>query len=174
MTKGKEICFDMNIENLTNLLKSGEVLRYHTTPRVPAQTVAQHSWGVALIYRYLTGDESLYDALLHDSAELFVGDIPAPVKAYIGEQTHLIENLEIHYAIDAFGEYRESLCPLMHVADKLEALYWTRRADSEEGRDLNAKMADALRREISDKSFTEKERAKIAALMERWTYEANK
>lgn len=162
----------MNIDNLTNLLKSGEVLRYHTTPRVPLQTVAQHSWGVALIYRYLTGNENLYDALLHDSAELFVGDIPAPVKAHIGEQTHLIENLEIHYAIDAFGEYHESLCPLMHVADKLEALYWTHRANSEEGRELNAKMADALRRELAEIKLTAEVREKIMGLMERWGYEA--
>ena len=62
----------------------GKVKRFHTITTIQQQTVAQHSWGVALIMHELLGYNPptnmwMY-ALLHDVAECKTGDVPAPTK----------------------------------------------------------------------------------------------
>tara|TARA_R110000744_G_scaffold195300_1_gene314288 strand:- start:815 stop:1351 length:537 start_codon:yes stop_codon:yes gene_type:complete len=71
------------VEEVTNVLSGGEVKRYHTLPIIGEQTVASHSWGVALILDWLKPDISktaILKALTHDVAEKQTGDIPAPTK----------------------------------------------------------------------------------------------
>ena len=67
-----------------DLLLSGGVRRWHTEPLMPPQSVAEHAWLVAVIYFRLFGDTERADTipylLLHDAAELFFGDLPAPLK----------------------------------------------------------------------------------------------
>ena len=69
---------------LQNTLTAGEVIRYHAAPTVDSQNVAAHSWGVAVIVLYLTSSycsgSLLAEALLHDAAELYTGDIPFTTK----------------------------------------------------------------------------------------------
>lgn len=62
---------------------AGRVRRYHTTPTEVIQTNADHSWGVAVLLVQLHPDPSkelLIEALLHDTGEYIVGDIPATAK----------------------------------------------------------------------------------------------
>ena len=47
-----------NVEEALNVLSGGEVKRYHTLPTIGEQTVANHSWGVALILNWLKPDIS--------------------------------------------------------------------------------------------------------------------
>lgn len=65
-----------------HLRRGGRVLRYHTEPTLRKQTVAEHSWGVAMIARELYPDDKMLmiASLLHDIAEHQTGDMPAPVK----------------------------------------------------------------------------------------------
>lgn len=61
---------------------SGKVKRWHTVTTIQQQTVAEHSWGVAMICRKLWPEDYklLEAALCHDLGEGFTGDVPWPVK----------------------------------------------------------------------------------------------
>jgi 5'-deoxynucleotidase YfbR-like HD superfamily hydrolase len=63
------------------LRQVGGVKRYHTEPFIPPQSVAEHSWHVAMLARLLWPEEPqlVLAALLHDTGEL-AGDLPAPAK----------------------------------------------------------------------------------------------
>ena len=66
------------------LWAAGRVKRWHAFPIIGEQTVADHSWGVALIVVEIAEDylsENLMRAALtHDVAELDTGDIPYGAK----------------------------------------------------------------------------------------------
>ncbi len=71
------------VSKVLSILEGGEVKRYHTMLIVGEQSVASHSWGVALILNWLKPDvskEALLKALTHDVAERRTGDMPAPTK----------------------------------------------------------------------------------------------
>tara|TARA_R110000851_G_scaffold239567_1_gene392265 strand:+ start:211 stop:705 length:495 start_codon:yes stop_codon:yes gene_type:complete len=61
---------------------SGKVKRWHTVSTIQQQTVAEHSWGVAMICRKLWPEDQklLEAALCHDLGEGLTGDVPWPVK----------------------------------------------------------------------------------------------
>lgn len=110
-----------SIEKLENTLKSGEVVRYHTTPRVGRQSNAEHSWNVAIIYWWLFGRPN---GLVHDAPELYVGDLPAPTKAYISACVPILQNLEKNYASEKLL-FAKECCEYtieLELADKLEAV----------------------------------------------------
>ena len=65
------------------LRKGGAVKRWHTISNAKEQTVAAHSWGVAVIIMELWPDsraDLIYASLLHDVPEQLIGDVPAPTK----------------------------------------------------------------------------------------------
>ena len=71
------------MQNLSELLRTGLVRRYHTVPGGSEQNVAAHSWGVAMIIAALHPEPTttlLRAALEHDCAEQAVGDVPSPAK----------------------------------------------------------------------------------------------
>lgn len=69
-----------NIDNLRNLV------RYQTAPRVSQETVAEHSFFVAAyvlkLYDYYDFNliKALETAILHDFSEVFISDVPHPIK----------------------------------------------------------------------------------------------
>lgn len=78
---------------LEYIRNGGETRRYHTWPVLRSQTVAEHSFHVAMLYSLMasahepTAEEpislgviGLMSALTHDLAEWEMGDLPAPVK----------------------------------------------------------------------------------------------
>lgn len=56
----------------------------HTTRPI---TVAQHSMAVA----YIAPQKYRLESLLHDAAEAYTGDIPSPMKAFLGERMRIVE-----------------------------------------------------------------------------------
>ncbi len=64
------------------LIKAGKVRRFHTEQMLTVQTVADHSWGVAVLARRFYPDyhKLVGAALFHDAEEKDVGDMPAPAK----------------------------------------------------------------------------------------------
>jgi hypothetical protein len=72
------------LEAVLELRKGGVTQRCHTVPTVGVhQTVAAHSWGVAILVMQLNpsaSKELLLAALTHDIAENWTGDIPAHAK----------------------------------------------------------------------------------------------
>lgn len=81
------------------LLASGATTRYHTIrdPGRVKQSVAEHSWGVAVLiatYHPSPSANLLSAALTHDLAESRFGDIPAPTKREYPGIGDLIDKLE--------------------------------------------------------------------------------
>ncbi len=92
---------DMN--NLFNMIRGGAIKRYHTLETIGEQSVASHSWGVAMILQYLepnVSKEAILRALTHDVAELFTGDIPAPVKWANPDLVEVLKRIEDKYEND--------------------------------------------------------------------------
>jgi 5'-deoxynucleotidase YfbR-like HD superfamily hydrolase len=95
-------------DRLALLLRGGAVRRYHAEPAFAnhVQTVAEHSWRVAMIVAHLWPDRPalVLAALYHDAAEGVFGDVPAPVKKILG---HPLKEAEHHY--EAWLEIAEHL-----------------------------------------------------------------
>lgn len=70
------------------LLVAGRTRRYHQFSTIKDNTVAEHSWSVAGLVYVLTDGEctqhAMMAAIVHDMAEVFIGDVPAPVKRALG------------------------------------------------------------------------------------------
>lgn len=86
------------------LYSAGRVGRYHTVD-VPGQSVAEHSWGVAMVVRRVmppTLPQSMMYTLLcaaleHDLSESELGDIPATAKWSDKNLAKLIERREAKF-----------------------------------------------------------------------------
>lgn len=105
----------------------GRVRRFHTLPTVGVDTVASHSFGVAMLVTLLCGGkpraEVLIQALKHDLPEAPFGDIPAPAKAYLAKD-ELLKAEEAYMA--ACGLASEDLTKeewrTLKLADNLDGL----------------------------------------------------
>ena len=84
--------------NISTMLRSSAVKRFHTMRTITDNTIAEHGWGVAcLVWEITLGTCSgklLAASLHHDCAEYVVGDVPAPAKRElgIGEQLNTLED----------------------------------------------------------------------------------
>lgn len=83
-----------NVNNLRNLT------RYQAAPRVSSESVAEHSFFVAAyvlkLHDYYNFDleKALRMALLHDFNEVFVSDVPFPIKSKYKELNKALEKAE--------------------------------------------------------------------------------
>lgn len=165
---------------VANTLRAGEVARYHTTPACGMQSVAAHSWGVAVIAaaldEHIEGRE-LFACLMHDAPEAFTGDIPAPFKKIVEETFEgFIEGRETAIAEAYF--VRPPLLkgflptPLMRLADKLEALRHTHCAPRTDvsvrlNRALSSAARDILAAE--EAAFSQYQMNLAAELIKMWS-----
>lgn len=82
---------DLINESLSDFVRSIDklrhIVRYQTAPRCSSESVAEHSFFVAVyvlkLYKYYKFDlqKALSLALLHDYSEVFISDVPHPIKA---------------------------------------------------------------------------------------------
>lgn len=84
---------------LRTLYDAGAVQRYHTKRLLQPQSVAAHTWGVALVLLWLYAPEPVPSAVMsaaltHDVPEVFTGDTPAPVKWRIPALAELLNAAE--------------------------------------------------------------------------------
>lgn len=85
------------IEHMVEALAAGRTKRYHTRAMHDYQTVAAHSWGVAMLVLAITDTPSidlLKAALVHDLGEAKTGDVPATAKWDSGELAYLLDQME--------------------------------------------------------------------------------
>lgn len=117
---------------LYNTLEAGKVSRYHAVPTVRPQTVGQHSWGVAVLLWHITQGQAsaqcLMEAIMHDTAELFTGDIPFTVKRDHPAIKEAFKILETHHRVchlvipgNNLSDAEEAL---LKVCDTLEGFIW--------------------------------------------------
>ena len=107
--------------------KGGYVRRWHTTNYLN-QSVAEHSWGVALIIIQNHPNPSanlLKAALLHDLHEVRFGDMPAPAKRRFPAIGVVEEVVKKEFFKDCSIEYpalTEEEQWWLDLADKIESL----------------------------------------------------
>ena len=96
------------MNDLFNMIRGGAIKRYHTLEIIGEQAVASHSWGVAIILQFLepnVSKQAILRALTHDVAELFTGDVPAPVKWDNPDLVEVLKRIEDKYESDIGIEY---------------------------------------------------------------------
>ncbi len=145
--------------HIQRLMLGGEVDRLHCAP-MRAQTVAAHSWGVAMIIQRVWQDcrkELILAALQHDLGEQEVGDMPAPAKWRAPEAYEAFAKAETAACDDmGFVGYEAQLSEferlVLKTADGLEllALAQNRLNNGE----LGAKIVrDNIKRHLDNKTF---------------------
>ena len=93
-----------NVNNLRNLT------RYQAAPRVSSESVAEHSFFVAAYvlklhdYYDFNLEKALRMALLHDFNEVFVSDVPFPIKSKYKELNKALEKAEYGVNCEYIGE----------------------------------------------------------------------
>lgn len=115
-----------------NTLDAGEVRRYHAVPSVRPQSVGLHSWGVAVLCIYLLENDVsaqlLKEAIMHDTAELFTGDVPYTVKRDLKDVKERFDMLETHVRNEYMLLPRQQLSKkeeaVLKLADTLDGLFW--------------------------------------------------
>lgn len=119
---------------MSNWRKGGAVKRWHTHSIIQEQTVASHSWGVALILlKVIPSDKIsvtlLSVALLHDVAEGETGDIPYTAKKQwpdLGKASLFAESkVNENNGITQFYD-KLSAQELLHlkIADMMELMFY--------------------------------------------------
>lgn len=126
-----------NIDNLRNLV------RYQSAPRVSSETVAEHSFFVAAyvlkLHNYYEFDlkKALSMAILHDYAEVFISDVPHPIKKQfplieqeLNKAEHMIisEHISDDFAnwLDEFNATSTAEGAIVALADILSVISYAR------------------------------------------------
>lgn len=115
------------MRTLLNLYQAGAVKRWHTKLTIKEQDVAAHSWGVAMVLRYIYPEANadvLMAALTHDLHESEAGDIPYPFKrnnpdvaaAYSRQEAQFEEANEINVPLLPFERKLLKWCDMMELA----------------------------------------------------------
>ncbi|MGD0511487.1 MAG: YfbR-like 5'-deoxynucleotidase, partial [Candidatus Micrarchaeaceae archaeon] len=76
------------VDRVQFIVDGGATKRFHTVQTISQNTVAEHSFGTAMMVNLLMNGKAskdlLWAALIHDMAECETGDIPAPAKRLFG------------------------------------------------------------------------------------------
>jgi len=139
-----------------NILEAGEVVRFHAVPAIDGQTVGHHSYGVAAILIafgcMLDPDDRwvIAEAILHDTAELYTGDVPFTVKRDNPAIKQAMDRLEMQVSMaDLFVNSR--LTPrqgvLLKLADMLDGLRWCL-VGHERGITIASRWVEAIRKQM--------------------------
>jgi 5'-deoxynucleotidase len=137
---------------LYDFLRAGHVKRWHIVNTVTQQSIAEHSYLVAIIAMHIhrwvqpAGDvepmETGIYALFHDAPEIRTGDIPTPAKRLLREterppttdfgpaEMDLFERLDFNLLPECpfipGGEAAEISIMCVRMADAIEAAHWIR------------------------------------------------
>jgi 5'-deoxynucleotidase YfbR-like HD superfamily hydrolase len=86
-----------NMGQIATIRAGGKVKRCHTLQTIKTQTVAEHSWGVALlVHKFFPSCNKavILAALTHDISEVITGDVPADVKWKSEGLKNILDDLE--------------------------------------------------------------------------------
>lgn len=122
-------------DDILATLRSGGVERYHAQPDVPAQSTAEHMWGVAILMLKFYGRDLstklLAAALTHDCGEVGIGDVPSPTKRASPEVKETFDRLEeemlIKLGVNWVGTLSEEETLALKICDVLEGLHYVTR-----------------------------------------------
>lgn len=122
-------------EDLTHFAKSVDrlrfIVRYATAPRSSKESVAEHSYYVAVyvlkLAQYYDFDitEALALALMHDYPEAYISDVPHPIKAQNPELAKALEKAEERVLKDHLSDEMAAILGKFNNGDGPEALVCT-------------------------------------------------
>jgi 5'-deoxynucleotidase YfbR-like HD superfamily hydrolase len=132
---------------LYDFLRAGHVKRWHIVNTACQQSIAEHSFLVAVIamhlHKAMGGSENEVHqtavwGLFHDAIEIRTGDIPTPAKRLLREadgqvagEPDIFDRLDVLLLPDA-PYFNEGTCPsemsiaCVKMADAIEAAHWIR------------------------------------------------
>lgn len=108
---------------------AGNIKRFHTVLTIGEQTIASHSWNVAMIVMTIKPDAStnlLKAALVHDMAEIETGDIPAQVKWSCVRLANAVKDIEEDFEAehDIIFPLTEEEALILKIADMMELVQY--------------------------------------------------
>lgn len=115
------------MNNIKEVLESGDVMRFHACPHMIKQNMSSHEWGVAVLCKHLKEDitaDELMIALTHDSCELITGDIPATLKWTYPEVKQLLNKIEDRIDLLPAYECSKDFKYILKLADYLEGIIY--------------------------------------------------
>lgn len=129
---------------IINIDKMRNLVRYQTAPRVSSETVAEHSFFVAAyvlkLYDLFNFDltKALSLALLHDFSEVYISDVPHPIKEDFPELSKALDEAEFavnkkyiseEFATDIIVSFNNKLTPeglIVNLADVLSVVSYSK------------------------------------------------
>jgi 5'-deoxynucleotidase YfbR-like HD superfamily hydrolase len=117
---------------LGDVLRADSVKRWQIVDILKDQSLAEHTYGVAMIAielaKRLGADQSraLFAAVLHDMPEVITGDIPTPVKEVLAVRDRIDEiEKEIYFSGVNLNTF-EDVAHIVKQADLLESCWFLR------------------------------------------------
>ena len=150
---------------LNDMMRAQHVKRFHIVNTTKSQSVAEHSFNVALLAREIAIkmgfdseniDKVTLAAMFHDMDEVITGDIPTPTKLRFKEKGVDLNNngIEVPYQSGS-----DSVNRIVKIADYIEAAWFLEENGS--GRhaesvlaDIDAKMEEFIQSTFSLKEAT--------------------
>ena len=118
--------------NLLKVLRSGGVIRYHSTLIDEKQRIDSHHWEAAMILQAIYPECSkdlLFYALTHDCAEIYTSDVAAPVKRMSAEIKKILKRMEEQYEKEELElnhpKFTEEEIIAVKYADIISGIYFT-------------------------------------------------
>lgn len=106
--------------------RAGRVVRYHTTPTLVREDVAQHTFNVMNILMFLHDGAFppilMEYALLHDQGEWKTGDIPSPVKRAAPSIKKIVDEVEAEALPFQLPKLTDGERAVFKLADNLDGL----------------------------------------------------
>jgi len=137
MIEEKELEVEKELEELYSLK---HLIRYNNLPRINNESVAEHSFFVALIVERLSKDynfdisKAIRMAIVHDIFEIYIGDTPRNIKDKFKKLDKELEKAEIEIVKIKFPEYHEFITEfnnkstvegkIVRLADSLSVLQY--------------------------------------------------
>lgn len=128
-------------------MKAGQVRRFHIHPTIGQETVAEHTYGVAMLVLMLTNRKAsaalLRAALYHDIPEIETSDVPFTVKASFPIVKCSLEVLEEEFLTkwDMIIDLNEADKLVLKWADMLQLLFYCKQQRELGNRGMNAVFA---------------------------------
>lgn len=162
--------------NLRDIYRSADVKRWQIVKIARPQSVAEHSFMVAMIAARIceikglpriVRDAAVAHALTHDLPEVITGDVASPLKAVIGEgRTHLMhfeERMRFPGFTDDEPPHDTMVHRIIKAADLIEAVKFLREnAMTDHGRDVEDKIYKRIR-EMQDPAYKQALREILSA-----------
>ena len=115
--------------HLVEQLQAGHVERFHTVQRLGVRTVAHHSFNIMLILNWMYDNEPpgrlMRAAMQHDLHEVYMGDIPYPIKQNL-EIKDALKEIEtgINNRMGIKNDLTESEQKTLDAVDLIEFMYY--------------------------------------------------